>query len=94
MEPTETTPYFESQQFTDDRNALADSRPDGVDPARWAICLKWSDNLIAMGGFPSAEQSEVMATFAIGDLSVDDLIEELRVDAAAVAVFKNDLALK
>ncbi|WP_332848696.1 hypothetical protein [Massilia sp. S19_KUP03_FR1] len=88
MEPTKTTPYFQTQQFLEDCERLADSSPKGVDPARWAICLRWSENIIAMGGFPNAEQNELLATFAFGEISVAKLIEELRVDDAVITASK------
>jgi hypothetical protein len=73
----ETTPYFETQQFIEDCKALALVSSEDVETARLAICLKWSEDLIARGGFPSAAAAEAQALFAIGDISVEDMREQI-----------------
>lgn len=48
--------YLDSQEVAEDRAKLRSASPQSAENQRWAISLKWSDNLVERGGFPSDEQ--------------------------------------
>ena len=71
-------PYLKTKEFSDDRARLASAAPGKAEDYRWAISLHWSENLIAMGGFPAPEQSLALAMFVLGEISMDDMLVLVR----------------
>lgn len=68
------TSYFYSEEFHEDRKRLESSTAENTENLRLVIITKWSENLIDLGGFPSLSQSEELALFVIGEISLEQLV--------------------
>lgn len=72
-------PYLDSQEFIDDCNGLKSLMLDDAERHRWTISLKWSENLVDMGSFPTQAESLAAAQFVIGETSLEIFIASLLV---------------
>lgn len=79
MSPSDITAYLESPDFINDCKALTLLPPEDQEAARWMISLKWSENLIEMGEFPSIEQAEVIASFVLGEIPTTTMLYQLKI---------------
>lgn len=71
--------YIDSQDFIDDCAKLSLASGKAAELQRWAISLRWSENLVDMGRFPTDSQSYASARFVLGEISLAKFLAALRI---------------